>query len=327
MFCFFILFSGYIPRVNDYLCPSVICSIKLMYMRRVIGIILFCAILFPVFGEMPYRTALRKADDHFVNEEWRDALALYDTLLERRPTRMKTYVDAVVASAMLNDSTAIMQYVVRSEMQGLSLDSLFTGVDFLSRSIGHTGLYEQVLLLVKSEQPWFTRVANNYLLGYYEFRRDAARTLSIADELLAVMPRQINYLKSKANALLLAGDNEAAVEVQKSILQLDSLDFDANIFLGSYYAIKGQERLDSIDERYLDSMDGTLSMQGPSFRTEKREVLDTDIACARHYFTVAASIKSNRYLTEQLDRLSQLTDALPQSSGIVSPLLRRLKQE
>lgn len=297
-----------------------------MNMRRVIGLFLFCATLLPMWGEQPYRTVLRKADDYFVNAEWRDALAMYDTLLERRPGRVKTYVDAVVASAMLNDSAAIMQYVVRSEMQGLSLDSLFTGIDVLSRSIGQTGVYEQVLLLVKSEQPWFTRVANNYLLGYYEFRRDAVHTLAIADELLAVMPRQVNYLKSKANALLLAGDSEAAVEVQKSILQIDSLDFDANLFLGSYYAVKGQERLDSIDTRYLEEV-GQPPVQASYYREAKREVLASDIASARRYFTAAVQRQSNRYLTDQLARLDRLTDELPQLSGIVKPLLWRLKQE
>lgn len=297
-----------------------------MNMRRVIGVLLLCATLFAAWGEQPYRTVLRKADDYFVNAEWRDALAMYDTLLERRPGRVKTYVDAVVASAMLNDSAAIMQYVVRSEMQGLSLDSLFTGIDVLSRSIGQTGVYEQVLLLVKSEQPWFTRVANNYLLGYYEFRRDAVHTLAIADELLAVMPRQVNYLKSKANALLLAGDSEAAVEVQKSILQIDSLDFDANLFLGSYYAVKGQERLDSIDTRYLEEV-GQPPVQASYYREAKREVLAADIASARRYFTAAVQRQSNRYLTDQLARLDRLTDELPQLSGIVKPLLWRLKQE
>lgn len=288
--------------------------------------LLLCATLFAAWGEQPYRTVLRKADDYFVNAEWRDALAMYDTLLERRPGRVKTYVDAVVASAMLNDSAAIMQYVVRSEMQGLSLDSLFTGIDVHSRSIGQTGVYEQVLLLVKSEQPWFTRVANNYLLGYYEFRRDAVHTLAIADELLAVMPRQVNYLKSKANALLLAGDSEAAVEVQKSILQIDSLDFDANLFLGSYYAVKGQERLDSIDTRYLEEV-GQPPVQASYYREAKREVLASDIASARRYFTAAVQRQSNRYLTDQLARLDRLTDELPQLSGIVKPLLWRLKQE
>lgn len=288
--------------------------------------LLLCATLFAAWGEQPYRTVLRKADDYFVNAEWRDALAMYDTLLERRPGRVKTYVDAVVASAMLNDSAAIMQYVVRSEMQGLSLDSLFTGIDVLSRSIGQTGVYEQVLLLVKSEQPWFTRVANNYLLGYYEFRRDAVHTLAIADELLAVMPRQVNYLKSKANALLLAGDSEAAVEVQKSILQIDSLDFDANLFLGSYYAVKGQERLDSIDARYLEEA-GLPPVQATRYREAKREVLAADIAAARRYFTTAAQTRSNRYLNDQLARLDGLTAELPQLGGIVKPLLWRLKQE
>ena len=223
-----------------------------MYIRRIIGFFLFCSIAFSAFAEMPYRTVLRKADDHFANKEWQEAVTMYDVLLERRPGRVKTYVDAVVASAMMNDSSSIMQYVVRSEMQGLSLDSLFTGIDVLSRSIGQSGIYEQVLLLVKEQQPWFTRVTNNYLLGYYVFRHDAEKILAVADELLSVMPGQINYLKAKADALLLLGNDTAAVEVQKTILDIDSLNFDANLFLGSYYAIKGQEKLKSIDQQYLE---------------------------------------------------------------------------
>ena len=45
-------------------------------MRRVIGVLLLCATLFAAWGEQPYRTVLRKADDYFVNAEWRDALAM-----------------------------------------------------------------------------------------------------------------------------------------------------------------------------------------------------------------------------------------------------------
>ena len=140
------------------------------------------------------------------------------------------------------------------------------------------------------------------------------------------MPRQVSYLKSKANALLLAGQNDSAAVVQQSILQIDSLDFDANLFLGSYYAGKGEERLDSIDERYLETL-GQSTRPALLYREEKREVLATDIARARHYFTVATGIRNNRYLADQLARLESLTDELPQSGGTAIPLLNRLKQE
>ena len=281
-----------------------------MYIRRIIGFFLFCSIAFSAFAEMPYRTVLRKADDHFANREWQEAVAMYDVLLERRPGRVKTYVDAVVASAMMNDSSSIMQYVVRSEMQGLSLDSLFTGIDVLSRSIGQSGIYEQVLLLVKEQQPWFTRVTNNYLLGYYVFRHDAEKILAVAD----------------ADALLLLGNDTAAVEVQKTILDIDYLNFDANLFLGSYYAIKGQEKLKSIDQQYLEDSNG-LSISASVYKEEKRQVIDDDIACAKKYFTIAARVRSNKYLSEQLSMLSGLSDELPQSSGVIRPFLKRLKQE
>ena len=278
-----------------------------MYIRRIIGFSLFCSIAFSVFAEMPYRTVLRKADDHFANREWQEAVTMYDVLLERRPGRVKTYVDAVVASAMMNDSSSIMQYVVRSEMQGLSLDSLFTGIDVLSRSIGQSGIYEQVLLLVKEQQPWFTRVTNNYLLGYYVFRHDAEKILAVADELLSVMPGQINYLKAKATDWCV-------------------IFITANLFLGSYYAIKGQEKLKSIDQQYLEDSNG-LSISASVYKEEKRQVIDDDIACAKKYFTIAARVRSNKYLSEQLSMLSGLSDELPQSSGVIRPFLKRLKQE
>ncbi len=295
-------------------------------MRRVIGLMLLWAVALPVFADMPYQTALRKANDHFANEEWQEAIALYDLLLERRPSRVKTYVDAVVSSAMLNDSSLVMQYVIRSEKQGLSLDSLFSGVDVCSRAVGHSAIYEQVLLLVKREQPWFTRVVNNYLLGYYAFRHDAPKMVVIADELLAVMPNHIDYLKVKAEALLLMGAHEKVVEVQQSILQIDSLNFDANLFMGSYYAVKGQEKLASIDERYLEEMDNSsTSIQQAAYISEKRAVLDTDIAWAKQYLSVASRTRSNKYLSDQLASLSSLTAALPSNSGILLPALKRSK--
>ena len=295
-------------------------------MRRVIGLMLLWAVALPVFADMPYQTALRKANDHFANEEWQEAIALYDLLLERRPSRVKTYVDAVVSSAMLNDSSLVMQYVIRSEKQGLSLDSLFSGVDVCSRAVGHSAVYEQVLLLVKREQPWFTRVVNNYLLGYYTFRHDAPKMIVIADELLAVMPNHINYLKSKADALLLMGAHEKVVEVQQSILQIDSLNFDANLFMGSYYAVKGQEKLASIDERYLEEMDNSsTSIQQAAYISEKRAVLDTEIAWAKQYLSVASRTRSTKYLSDQLASLSSLTAALPSNSGILLPALKRSK--
>ena len=286
-----------------------------------------CATLFPALAEMPYRTALRKADDHFANEEWREAIVMYDLLLERRPSRVKTYVDAVVSSAMLNDSSSVMAYVVRSEKQGVSLDSLFSGVDACSRAIGHTAVYEQVLLLVKKEQPWFTRVANNYLLGYYSFRRDAPKMIEIADELLAVMPDHIGYLRAKAEALLLLGAHEKALAVQQSILKIDSLDFDANVFMGSYYAMKGREKLDSIDKRYLGGDDNLpASVREKTYTREKQTVIDTDIARAKRYFSTASHTRGNKYLSEQLASLSSLTADLPViSSGIILPVLKRSK--
>ncbi len=307
--------------------PKEIVYLCFLCMKRITVILLLCVMALSAFAEMPYRTILRKADDHFVNREWREAIPLYDLLLKRKPERIKSYVDAVVSSAMVEDSALVMRYVVQSEKQGLSLDSLFTGIAAGSRSVGNSAVYERVLLLVKREQPWFTRVANNYLLQHYLFRHDAERVLAIADELLAVAPAQINYLKAKADALLWQGKDSAVVEVQRAILQIDSLNFDANLFLGSYYAMRGKNKLAEINARYIETGERNAE-ESLVYKQEKRAVLDSDIAQAKNYFTCASQTRKNKYLTAQLAELSSLTDELPHQSGEGPlPFLKRLKQE
>ena len=100
----------------------------------------------------------------------------------------------------------------------------------------------------------------------------------------------------------------------------------ANLFLGSYYAIKGQEKLKSIDQQYLEDSNG-LSISASVYKEEKRQVINGDIACAKKYFTIAARVRSNKYLLEQLSMLSGLSDELPHSSGVIRPFLNRFMQE
>lgn len=74
-----------------------------MYIRRIIAVLGLLLTVLSSSAEVAYRTALRKEADHFSNGEWPEAIAMCDLLMERRPGRIQTYVDAVVASAMLND--------------------------------------------------------------------------------------------------------------------------------------------------------------------------------------------------------------------------------
>lgn len=279
-------------------------------MRQITAFLLVLAALVPAFAEKPYLVILRQADDHFANREWGEAVALYDVLLNRRPDRITTYVSAVVSSAASGNDESVMRYVVRSERQGLSLDSLFAGVDSLARSIGRSDIYEGVLLLVKKNQPWFTRVANNYLLEYYRFRRDPRNTLLVADELLAVSPGQVNCLKAKAEALLLQGNDSAAVLVQRMVLEADTADIEANLFVGGFYAVRGMEKLRDVDERYLGDS-GREAVEPMAYKEEKQKILRDEIALARRYLSRAAGVRANQYLAEQLARLASLTDELP----------------
>ena len=153
--------------------------------------------VYPLQGAIINEKLYRKAETHFENREWSEALSMYNILLIENPKEVKLYVSSVVAASYKEAPQSVMHYVELSERNGVSLDSLFVGVNALTMAHRKSEIYENMLLLIKKEQPWLKKLINTYLLRFYRFRNDAPRIVEISDELLECFRMMKDFLNSK----------------------------------------------------------------------------------------------------------------------------------
>lgn len=275
-----------------------------------------------------YETLAKKAANHYENRAWRESLAIYDLMLDMKPRVTDVYIQAILASSLLEDNSSVMKYVEGSEKNGIPLEDIFKGVDAKARRMSNSGIYENMLRLIKEKQPWFSKLVNNYLLNFYQFRNDASKTLIIADELLVSSPDNVEYLKAKANAFFILGNDSSAITIYKNILTVEATDFDAASFLGNFYAQQGMDKLRSIDEDF-GKISSPTRMQYHDFREQKREVIANEIDSAKIYLNLAFQQKKTPYLQEVITQLESLSDRLSYPAGKTNVFsrIKKSKQE
>lgn len=189
---------------------------------------------------------MRKAVLHFNNEEWREAAAMFNVLINESPSLLELYPYAVASNDMAEDGKGVIAAVELSEKSGIPLDSLFCKTYDLCSETGNVDIYERLLLCIKNEQPWFKRIVNRYLLRFYMERKDCSKAAAIVDELLETFPDNPELMKAKAEILTESGDIDGAAGCMEKVLAVDSKSTDARLFLGNYYFIKGSSMLDSM---------------------------------------------------------------------------------
>lgn len=263
------------------------------------AIILFLSITCSLYAEVLNEKLYRKAEDHFKNKEWAEALSMYNILLNENTQKVDLYVSSIVAASYQDMPQSVMHYVELSERNGVSLDSLFVGVNTLTKTLRKSGIYEDLLLLVKKEQPWLKNLINTYLIRFYRFRNDAPRIVEISDELLKTTPNDEKLLKLKGDALLEQGENIRSFDCYWQIYEKDSTNRDALIFLGNFIYSRGAEKLKDLEMRY-DSLSSPSPRQLAIYREEKKEILDTDFREAAFYLEKAEKQYTTPYLRRTL---------------------------
>ena len=266
---------------------------------RKTAVILFLCIACSLQARVLNEKLYRKAETHFNNREWAEALSMFNILLTENPKEVDLYVASIVAASYQDMPQSVMHYVELSERNGVSLDSLFVGVDALTMSHRQSEMYENMLLLIKKEQPWLKKLINTYLIRFYRFRNNAPRIVEVSDELLEMFPLDKRLLKLKGDALLGQGESLSAFDCYEQIYRQDSTDQDALIFLGNFLYDRGIERL-----KKLEMQDDSLAVydlgHSAAYKKEKKEILDTDLREAAYYLEKAEAQYSTPYLRNAL---------------------------
>lgn len=241
----------------------------------------------------------RKADLHFKNGEWEEAMTDYNTLLTEDSRNLELYTEAIISSLSVNDYMASSRYVNLSDSNHITLDSLLINMDIVTRTLRMTPIYEKFMNRLIVEKPELKVKIDNYLLKHYLFRKENLKTIVVANELLEISPDDIDLLKIKANALFKSGHESEALKCFEQVITLQPQDKDAYIFIGNYYYIKGHVLMYNINKDY-NGITTPNRMQYAAYKRKQKEALDNQFAKAAEYLEVAEKIRSTPMLKKIL---------------------------
>ena len=185
-----------------------------------------------------YEVLQRKATMFYDQEEWLSASAMYTLMIDQRPQVVDTYSRAIISAAMRNDTLMQTDLLEKSFQNHIPFDSLYNHIKTLSFELGKTDLYENFLLHTQKSYQWLSRNIDSQLLKYYSFRRNGTKMEEYALKMLNGIenkPESIPFREILANAFMLQGEKQKAIEVYNSILTFDANNYDALIELGNCY--------------------------------------------------------------------------------------------
>lgn len=209
-----------------------------MHVRLIFALVCLSFVFPAAKGQLTeYERLENKAERFFSNEEWASANAMYVLMLEQQPKNVTTYSHAVVANIMVGDTLQALDMVTRSMTYEVPLDSLLNDVRSTSFSIGRGDLYERYLLKIKDTYPWFSRVADNYLMQYYAFRQNGPELIKYAATMLEGLPENRNFMRMLAYGLMLTDKMAEAESEWLKIMSIYPNDYDTILDLANYYDV------------------------------------------------------------------------------------------
>ena len=223
----------------------------LMIRHIILGIIALCSV--SAVAQTDYDSYAVKAQRYFGYKEWASAGALYSILIADRPEVTDNYSHAIVAAGMLGDSIQQVNLTHIALTNQINVDSLFTSTERTSFEVGQTSLYENYLLLIRSDTPWLARVIDGYLLRYYSYRSYGPGIVEYSLRMLEGAPADDRFLMSLAEGYLLCGDITEAIDTYRLAAELNPANYRALLFLGNYYKEQPDDDSRSLARLYLQA--------------------------------------------------------------------------
>lgn len=246
-------------------------------LRRATAILMLAVCSLTAMAEVPLTVIREKADRFYSYQEWANALAMLRAIIERCPDDMQAYGRSVAVNGVINNTEEQIYLLEKTQQNGLSLDRLFQEVQTSAFEIGHPGIVEGFMILVKTRQPWLKRNINLRLAHYYNYRNNAEKMIAMSDSLLSVNPDDASMLRIKARGNMLIDNYPQAIVLYKRVIELSPDDVDAMLHIGVYFYTK--------------------------FEQEKLSTTSREADEARKYLSMANHLQPTAYLQRMLDRL------------------------
>ncbi|WP_289859237.1 tetratricopeptide repeat protein [uncultured Muribaculum sp.] len=187
-----------------------------------------------------YATVSAKAERFFKYQEWANAAAMYEIMMEDSAHVAGTYSSAIAVAGMRQLPDYQMSVFERSQKNLVPMTKVLDGVREVSFSLGKASLYENFLQLLLKRHPWLGRSIDKQLLDYYILRRDGKGIVDMSRIMLSTAPGNTSYLNSLADGLILQGKYDEAVNAYRQTLAMDPNNMTALLALGNYLLISEQ---------------------------------------------------------------------------------------
>ena len=257
----------------------------------------------------------RKAEMHFHNSEWKEALPAYTLILSSPETDVALYVNAIIVSLELDTFPTAVKFVDNALSNQIALDTLLVKTDIQTRLLNISHRFEELLLGLKQEIPDLSPRINQYLCQHYKFTHQYAKHVDILHEMIDKSPRNIPLIKEVAFALYNNGDTDNALAHFEEILIYDPTDREAILFLGNYYYIKGKQKMNRLYEDYQNIIAPTR-MQYAQYKQTQQEIKNNELALASKYLNQANQMKSTNAIRDILYDIYTLSSDAEKAESI-----------
>lgn len=242
---------------------------------------------------------LQRADEAFNTEKWKSANTLYDLLLKDSTDYTPSVPKAVFSGMMAADSVSLLRVDYQIEKHKVRTDSLLEDLSRLCISRRSFDVYEDLLRRMRTGLPdKYTEYTFN-ILHYRFLLRQPDDILRIIAEEEEREPTNMVWQHYKAKAFQMQGEMNAALEVYKEIYHKDPFDYEAVVFIGNYYYLRGKNRLRELKESY-DKISAPTSAEYTNFKQEQAMILSEYYAPALEKLEVAYALRPNQTLQNSL---------------------------
>jgi len=126
--------------------------------------------------------------------------------------------------------------------------------------------------------------------------------------------QEVDTLLHEADSLFSAGKLIEALAVHEKILTFNPACYEANVYIGCYYYLKGQEKLSEIDKAYK-TIQTPNRMQLAHYQDQLKSVYQDFYSWADGYVKKALSVRKN----DQMQQIISTIDAFRVRIGLAVP--------
>ena len=263
------------------------------------------------FRQIPLK---EQAENAFEVYRWKSAGTLYDLLLVDSTSYTPLMARALFANVLANDSLSISRAKKLFYRNYERVDSLLKDFKKLCVLTKRFDLYESALSELQKEYPDKKKFLQLEMIHFRFFLRQPDEALLLIDESLNQEGRSLEMLDLKGEAFQLKGESDRALAVYRSILAIDPLHINSNLYLGNYYYVYGFDALSKLNDTF-SQLSLTIRMRDPAYLRQANTIWKVYLSHAYSYLDKVAAHSQNTQLLDNLKKLQAFKDQLDFANG------------